>query len=111
LVADGAVEAVAAELERPHEVRGIAARRGAGLVVEALPGMAVPPPGVYAGLVGRDALEAVPAAIRIDGGVGVRVLDADPGFDGSPLRVRFVARMGDEATESAIRLALARQGS
>lgn len=111
LVAEGAVEAVAAELERPHEVRGLAGRRGEALVVEVPPGMAVPPPGIYAGLVGRDAGEALPAAIRIDDGVGVRVLGSDPGFDGSALRVRFVARMGDDTTESALRQALARQGS
>ena len=111
MIAAGEVGAVAAELERPHEVRGTARRHGAGLVAQIPPGMALPAPGTYAALVGRDAGEALPAAVDVAGGVGVRLLGADPGFDGAEFRVRFVARIPADASDSAIRVALGRQGS
>src|SRR3972149_365992 len=62
MIAAGGVGGAAAELERPHEVRGTARRHGAGLVAQIPPGMALPAPGTYAALVGRDAGEALPAA-------------------------------------------------
>jgi riboflavin kinase/FMN adenylyltransferase len=81
LIAAGEVEAVAVELERPHEVRGVAHRRGEALIAEIPAGMAMPPPGVYATGQGASEICRQRCARRRCAGV---VLGADPDSCGAP---------------------------
>jgi riboflavin kinase/FMN adenylyltransferase len=93
LVAAGEVEAVAAELGRPHEVRADAVSGSDPMIVSMPTGIAVPAPGIYAGNVGHGAGEHVPAIIRVGGDIVVETLVPGAGLGGGPIRIRFVARV------------------
>jgi riboflavin kinase/FMN adenylyltransferase len=103
LVAAGEVAAVAAELERPHEIRGRVRRGETGLVAEVPAAAALPAPGRYAAMVGRTADEAIAAEITISDAVGIRLRAPDPGLGGSEVRLRFLERV--PPTDDAIRTA------
>ena len=113
MVAAGDVEAAAAALGRPHEVRGtVAAGDGRGRSlgfatanVEVPPGLALPSGGVYAVLAGRRGGSLEPGVANIGSrptfGGGDQVLEVHLlGFTGdlygSVLRVAFVTRLRDE---------------
>ena len=96
LIAAGDVAAVAAELTRPHEVRGVAHGSGGSLTVAVSPGMAVPGAGVYAGWAGKDAADWIPVVVRTGAGVvALQVLDRAENLEGARVRVRFVACIAD----------------
>jgi riboflavin kinase/FMN adenylyltransferase len=92
LIAAGDVGAAADELERPHEVRGVATVGSGVIAIMVPPGMAMPPPGAYAGNVGRSSTERIPALIRIGDGMSIEPLAAGAVRSGT-IRIRFVARL------------------
>ncbi len=100
-IASGEVEAVAAELGRPHEVRGPMSVTPPIVTVPS--GIAVPGSGRYAGYVGRSANEWIPALVLVAGNaIAVRSLDVTTSVDGAPVRVRFVARLADDLSPAAV---------
>ena len=114
LIASGDVEAVAAELGRPHEVRG--SMSVTPPIVSVPSGLAVPGPGRYAGYVGRASDEWIPAVVLVAGNaIAVKSIDATNSADGAPVRVRFVGRIPEAlspaAAVDAARSLLARRGS
>ncbi|MBI5156807.1 MAG: FAD synthetase family protein [Acidimicrobiia bacterium] len=100
LIAAGDVAAAADELERPHEVRGVAAVREGVVAIAVPPAMAMPPAGAYAGNVGRSSTERIPALIRIGDGLSVEPLAPGAVRSGS-IRVRFVARLPEGSGDIA----------
>ncbi len=113
MVAAGKVEAAAAALGRPHEVRGtVVAGDGRGRTLGfptanlALPpGLAVPADGVYAVRAGLPGAELRPGVANVGtrptfGGeerkVEVHLLEGSGDLYGATLRVAFVARLRDE---------------
>lgn len=116
LIAAGEVAAVAEELTRPHEVRGIAQGSGGALHVVVSPGMAVPGAGVYAGYLGRGAADWIPVVVRTAAGaVALRPLDSAVDCEGAAVRVRFAARLPDgqstDAEDASARSLLGERGS
>ena len=95
LIAAGDVAAVAAELERPHEVRGAIIAGGDSVTVAVPPRIAIPAAGTYAGNVGRLATERLPSIIRVGDVIVVDPLIPGAGLGADTLRVRFVARVAD----------------
>jgi len=112
LIAAGEVGAAADELERPHEVRGVAAIRGGVMAIAVPPGMAMPPAGAYAGNVGRSSTERIPALIRIGDGMSIEPLAAGAVRNGA-IRIRFVARLpeGSGDVAAAVRSIVVPPGS
>ncbi|MGH9060966.1 MAG: riboflavin kinase, partial [Acidimicrobiales bacterium] len=115
LLAGGSVEAAAALLGRPHEVRGGVERgdgRGGAVLGYPTANVAVPEEilvpgeGVYAGWYERPGGAVHAAAVSVgrrptfydDGpsGLEAHLLDFDGDLYGEPARVRFVARLRDD---------------
>lgn len=100
LIAAGEVAAAAAELDRPHEVRGVATVSAGHISVVVPREMALPPAGTYAGNVGRSSSERIPALLRIADGISIEPLAARALRDGA-IRMRFVARLTDGSGDVA----------
>jgi riboflavin kinase/FMN adenylyltransferase len=112
LIAAGEVGAAADELERPHEVRGVATVGDGVIAIAVPPGMAMPPAGAYAGNVGRSSIERMPALIRIGDGMSIEPLAAGAVRSGA-IRIRFVARLpeGSGDVAAAVRSLVVPPGS
>lgn len=113
MVAAGEVEAAAAALGRPHELRGtVVAGDGRGRTlgfptanVALAPGLAIPGSGVYAVQAGRLGEPLAPGVANVgtrptfggtEVGLEVHLIDGAGDLYGATLRVAFVARLRDE---------------
>jgi len=112
LIASGDVEAAADELDRPHEVRGVATVDDGVISIAVPPAMAMPPAGSYAGNVGRSSTERIPALIRVGEAMSIQPLAAGA-VGGGAIRIRFVARLpeGSGDVAAAVRSLVVPPGS